>query len=65
MFASRIVALAALTALGACAAAPDPGRPAPTGVTASQGGGTQIVDPLKGAGAPSEVGRPNPSPYVR
>lgn len=65
MSASKIAALAALAALAACEGAPPPGRPAPTGITSSRGGGTQVVDPLNNAGATAGRGLPNPAPSAR
>ena len=42
---TRTAALAALAAVAACSLPPEPGAPAPTGITATRGGGTQVVDP--------------------
>lgn len=48
MLAPRIAALAALAAVAACSLPPEPGAPAPTGITADRGGGTAVVDPNAG-----------------
>ena len=48
MLASKIVALAALAAVAACSLPPEPGAPAPTGITSQRGGGTVVTDPDAG-----------------
>ena len=48
MHASRIAVLAALAAVAACSLPPEPGAPAPTGITSQRGGGAAVVDPLAG-----------------
>lgn len=58
MLATRIVALATLAAAAACSLPPEPGAPAPTGITSSRGGGTQSVGQPTGTGAISTTTTP-------